>query len=259
MCWHGGVLSLDEYIREVADIRKIMLEEFQKEEEDCVYGLVLHFRDGRDLTSYGIYSEVFKHFQSVEGYIIQQQAFLFDEPMDDRAFWEVTKYQLCNGEYQKQLACWFSADMTLLGVRPLAYGEAGYKYLLSAPKNIDVPYRTGDILKINAAPFGKDFYVVYGGEEYRGQWEEGLRNKWDQFYHLCIYEPQDEDGLWIDDLSGDMFTDYVPFPNCPLIYCELAEDCPDLKLNEISCKLKENPDLWYDWVGSCENPDLWCN
>ena len=123
-----------------------------------------------------------------------------------------------------------------------------HNYLLNRPNNVSTPYQIGDILKINAMPFGKDLYVVYGGEQEKGERERGNLEKHDSFYHWCIYESEDRNGLWIDDVSDAMFTDYIFFRNSPLINCERVDFCPDDKIMKVSKMLKDNPELWYELV-----------
>ena len=183
-----------------------------------------------------------------------------EEPMLNRAYWEVTKYKLNKGEYEELMICCFSIDMQLLSVDfglyirdffqdNKTYDEiSNHNYLLMNPKNIELPYQTGDILKINAMPFGKDFYVVYGGEACKGDFEQGIVEKFDNFYHWCIYESEDRNGLWVDDISNSCFTDYVHFENCPLICCEQVESCPNDKIMKVSRMLKDKPELWYELV-----------
>lgn len=267
MCWHGGTMTYYEFKKEINDIKELTFELFKKSDENTVYEAVLNFRDDADLIGYGIYTKVFKNFSSIQKYILNEQRFLDDEddeePIENRAYWSVTKFVLYNDEYVEDITCYFSVDMKLLSVdlnavcrnnfhkkdfSPKAKELEDYNYLLTIPKNIDVTFKTGDILKIHAIPFAKDFYVVYGGEKNKGEREEGLKNKWDCYYHWCIYESEDKNGLWIDDLSNDGFTDYICFPHCPLDICELVNDCPNDKIMRASKNLKANPQLWYEWI-----------
>lgn len=263
MCWHGGPMKLDEYRQEVEDIYELSLEMFKTSHEDEVYEAILQFRDDEDLIGWGIWNKVFKSFDSVKKYILKQREFMDEEdeePMVNRAYWSVTKYKLNKGEFEDLMICCFSIDMQLLSVDfglyirdffqdDKTYDEiSNHDYLLKDPKNIELPYQTGDILKVNAMPFGKDFYVVYGGESSKGEYEQGIVEKFDNFYHWCIYESEDSHGLWIDDISNSCFTDYVHFENCPLICCKQVESCPDDKIMKVSRMLKDNPELWYELV-----------
>ena len=263
MCWHGGPMKLDEYRQEVKDIYELSLGRFKTSQEDEIYEAILEFRDDEDLIGWGIWNKVFKSFDSVKKYILKERKFMDDddeEPMVNRAYWEVTKYKLNKGEYEELMICCFSIDMQLLSVDfglyirdffqdDKTYDEiSNHDYLLKDPKNIELPYQTGDILKVNAMPFGKDFYVVYGGESSKGEYEQGIVEKFDNFYHWCIYESEDSHGLWIDDISNSCFTDYVHFENCPLICCKQVESCPDDKIMKVSRMLKDNPELWYELV-----------
>lgn len=203
MCWHGGPMKLDEYRQEVKDIYELSLEMFKTSQKDEVYEAILEFRDDEDLIGWGIWNKVFKSFDSVKKYILKQREFMDEEdeePMVNRAYWSVTKYKLNKGEYEELMICCFSIDMQLLSVDfglyirdffqdNKTYDEiSNHNYLLMKPQNIELPYQTGDILKINAMPFGKDFYVVYGGEACKGDFEQGIVEKFDNFYHWCIYE-----------------------------------------------------------------------
>ena len=263
MCWHGGPMKLDEYRQEVEDIYELSLEMFKTSHEDEVYEAILQFRDDEDLIGLRIWNKVFKSFDSVKKYILKQREFMDEEdeePMVNRAYWSVTKYKLNKGEFEDLMICCFSIDMQLLSVDfglyirdffqdDKTYDEiSNHDYLLKDPKNIELPYQTGDILKVNAMPFGKDFYVVYGGESSKGEYEQGIVEKFDNFYHWCIYESEDSHGLWIDDISNSCFTDYVHFENCPLICCKQVESCPDDKIMKVSRMLKDNPELWYELV-----------
>lgn len=264
MCWHGGALTLEQYKNEIDDIKKISFEIFKKSETNCVYEVVLNFRDDSDLIAFGVCSRIFKNFPSLEKYIINELKYLADEEdISNRAYWSATKFILCQGEYQEDINCCFSVNMELIsvnlnavcnnnfwkGIQSLTALELKkHNYLLTRPKNIDVPYKIGDILKINATPFAKEFYVVYGGEGFKNERLEGLNKKWDSHYHWCIYESEDRNGLWIDDLSNYSFTDYVHFEYSPLNISENSDYCPNEKLIKVSTLLKSNPDLWYKWI-----------
>ena len=256
-------MNLDEYRQEVKDIYKLSLEMFEKSQDDEVYEVILHFRDDEDLIGWGIWNKVFKSFESVEKYILKQREFMDEEdeePMVNRAYWSVTKYKLNAGEYKELMLCSFSIEMKLLSVRlglnlwdflhdEKLYDEIwNHKYLLERPKNIEVPYKTGGTIKVNAMPFGREFYVVYGGESIKGERKKGIMERYDTFYHYCIYESEDRKGLWLSDISDSNFTDYVPLENCPLGCCEPVDSCPDNKLMKVSKKLKGNTELWYELV-----------
>ena len=78
MCLHGGTMKLDEFKKEVSDIKELTFELFKKSDENSVYEAVLKFRDDSDLIGYGIYTKVFKNFSSVEKYILNEQRYLGD-------------------------------------------------------------------------------------------------------------------------------------------------------------------------------------
>ena len=267
MCWHGGTMTLDEFRKEINNIKERTFELFKNNDGNSVYGVVLTFMDDEGYIIFETHTKLFKNFLSVRGYI--RERYLFEEedqePIENHEYWAVTKY--CPDEeldeYYEDITCYFSVDMKLLSVclnnvcrnnsqqrkfLPEAKEFENHKYLLTGPKNIDVPYKTGDILKVTALPSFKIFYVVYGGEKTKGEREEGLKNKWDCYSHWCIYESEKRKGLWIDDLSSDGFTDYVCFLHCPLDMCELVKECPDEKIMRVSKILKANPEKWYEWI-----------
>ena len=266
---YGGTLTLAEYKNEINNIKKISFEMFKSSDTDCVYEVILNFRDNSDSIAFGVCSRIFKNFSSMERYIINELKYLADEEdISNRAYWSATKFTLCDGEYQEDINCCFSVNMELIsvnlhavcnnnfwkGIQSLTALEfKKHNYLLTRPKNIDVPYKIGDILKINAKPFAKDFYVVYGGEGFKDERLKGLSKKWDSHYHWCIYESEDRNGLWIDDLSNDCFTDYVHFECCPLNISEKSDSCTNEKLIKASTLLKSNPNLWYKLVEVKEN------
>ena len=262
MCWQGEILTLEEYRKVINEIKRICFDMFKQSDDNAVYEAVLNFRDDEDLFAHGICTKVFKHFDAVEKYMLDELEFLVDadnEPIERRAYWSVTKFTLYNDEYEEDIICHFSSNASLLSVdlNAICYNKFGrydfcdetrkllnYNYLLTSPKMVDVPYKIGDILKINALPYSENFYVVYGGEEIK----DALKNNCDSHFHWCIYESEDRNGLWIDDLSNNSFTDYARVNCCPLVICERVKDCPDKKIMKVSKILKENPQLWYELV-----------
>lgn len=257
MCRHRGIMTLEEYKRKIGDIKELAMQELEYDKDDEVFGVVPEFRDDYDLVSNGIMHKVFKRFDSVRRYIIEESSLMEndnddEEPMLERAYWEVTRYRFSEGEYRMYARYCFSLKFELLALRYITWDGAEFlhdeeqlchQYLLTSPKNVSLPYKTGDILKLNALPFGKDFYAVYGGES--------GKEKCDSYYQYCIYESEDRNGLWIGDISDSNFFDCVYFENSPLDRCELAERCPDEKLVKVSEILKNNPKIWYELLKNC--------
>lgn len=270
MCWQGEVLTLEEYRKVVNEIKRICFDMFKESDDNTVYEAVLNFKDDEDLFAHGICTKVFKHFEAVEKYMLDELEFLVDaddEPIERRAYWSVTKFTLYNDEYEEDIICHFSTNASLLNVdlNAVCYNKFGrndfwdeikkllnYNYMLISPKIVDVPYKIGDILKINALPYHENFYVVYGGEEMKIICKDVFNNNCNSRFHWCVYESEDRNGLWIDDLSDAGFTDFVRFICNPLDICEYVDDCPDQKIMKASKILKSNPQLWYELVSAKE-------
>ena len=106
----------------------------------------------------------------------------FDEPAENKFYWEVTKYFRCRDRFYEQYAVIYSLKLEILGVegypydferrtfRDLNYEECfteeqkfilGRARQLKEPVNVVLPYHPGDILYVDANPFGKPFYAVY--------------------------------------------------------------------------------------------------
>ena len=115
--------------------------------------------------------------------------------------------------------------------------------------NVVLPYHPGDILYIDARPFGRPFYAVYCGETISDRDHFEWTKKEYGFYkreHPCLYISEDHKGLDLTNLAG-WFTDYVSFPYVPLDRIRVVDTCEDQYLLKASKMLKENPDVFWKW------------
>ena len=253
--------TLDEYKKRIAWVKGLVREELADVADGEVLTVLSRWRDDDDLICMGTWQEVFIDFNVMIKYI-QSEAMIDDdggELISKRLFWEVDKYKRIDGKMEKTYECVFGADGTLLAADEGRYfwlhGDYTERqkeiseniYLLNSPHNIILPYNTGDILLVDAPPFGKPFYVVYGGEMEKDEHKMSDYH----YYHWCLYISEDWRGLTIDDLCNDCFSDYIHFRNSPLNLIRLAKNCNEPLIIKASVALKENPDLWFKWA------DIW--
>ena len=195
----------------------------------------------------------------------------FDEPVENKFYWEVTKYIRCREYFYRQYTVTFSLRLELLGVEAYPYefeyrafrdskyveyfteeqkfilGHAGQ---LKEPVNVILPYHPGDILHVDANPFGKPFYAVYCAETISDREHFEWTKKEYGFYkreHPCLYISEDRQGPDITNLCG-WFTDYIPFPYAPLDRVEVVDTCDDPSLLKASAMLKEDPAVFQKWI-----------
>lgn len=250
MCIDMGIVTLDEYKQKIREIKELALKELEDDKVHGIFEVILEFRDDIDLINNGIEHKVFKNFRNVKKYIMNGNCYIDDvDSMIDRAYWEVTNYRLYEGEYKEAVIYTFSLKGDLMTLRylnwfPFDYHIGYTNSLLTAPGNVLLPFKRGDIIKINAQPFAKPIYAVYGGDIKRSFIEKNIEYK--SYIHYCIYISEDRNGLWIDKLD-DKFTDYIRFENSPLVLCEPADDCDDKKLIITSGILKKEPNIWNVW------------
>lgn len=260
MCWYKNkvVLPLDAYRKEVKALKDLALTELTENmKEDEILVAVIGFRDDDDLTDTGIWSKAFKNPQNMLAYIQEMSSSLEEDgikPAKERMWWDVDRYKLSkDGEYEEYMDYSFSTDGKVLGYSFKGWGHSKSEreqdldegeYLLKSPHNVILPYRTGDILKVNTLPFTKPVYIVYGGKGDVA--DEKIMEPYD-YYHWCLYRSEDRDGLDIADLSDSYFLDYGHNWITNIGDCEKAERCPDPLLTKASSMLRENPDLWYEW------------
>jgi len=253
--------TLDEYKEKIALIKELVCEELADIADDELLLILSCWRDEDDLICMGTYHNVFIDYELMIQYICKESGLMatsdkFDEePIIKRLYWEVCKYKRVDGKIEALYECTFSTDGHLLTVNIdnifLFYNDyterqkeiENFDYLLQFPHNVILPYKIGDILFVDAPPFGKPFYVVYGGEMEKN---ELLMSDYHQ-YHWCFYKSYDTQELKISDLSNSCFTDYIFFHNSPLTRIRLAVKCDEPLIVNASKTLKENPDLWYEW------------
>lgn len=126
-------------------------------------------------------------------------------------------------------------------------GHAGQ---LKEPVNVILPYHPGDILYVDANPFGKPFYAVYCAETISDREHFEWTKKEYGFYkreHPCLYISEDRQGPDITNLCG-WFTDYIPFPYAPLDRIKVVDACDDPSLLKGSAMLKEDPAVFRKWI-----------
>gem|GEM_PF-5385853 len=255
-----GTLTLNEYKMKIAQAKDLVREELSEIADDEVLLVMSRWRDDDDIINMRTWHEVFIDFNEMIKYMLKKSEWMVEddgeEPIAKRLYWEVDKCKRADGKMEKLFECAFGADGALLTSRIgryfRLYGDytkrqreiCDYEYLLKSPRNIILPYKTGDILLVDALPFAKPFYVVYGGGMSKGE----QRMSDHHYYHWCLYMSDDRRGLDIDDLSEHCFSDYILFRNSPLNMLSLAENCVEPLIVKAGEALKENPDLWFEWV-----------
>jgi len=113
-------------------------------------------------------------------------------------------------------------------------------YLFMKIYDVELPYKIGDILKIDCMPYKKEpAYVVYGGNLEKDNEQNRL-----QHYCICISEnTSGNEKLYLKSLSAlYSFDKYSPV----LTRLELVETSPKEPLNKHSRLLKDNPDIWWE-------------
>ena len=190
--------------------------------------------------------------------------------MEDKFYWEITKYIQLDDRIFGQYEVIFSLKQEILSVRGYPYEIEGKKFRhpkylkyfteeqkfilkyarqAETPLNVVLPYHPGDILCIDARPFGRPFYAVYCGETMSDRDHFEWTKKEYGFYkreHPCLYISEDHKGLDLTNLAG-WFTDYIPFPNAPLDRIRVVDTCEDQYLLKASKRLKENPAVFWKW------------
>lgn len=119
--------------------------------------------------------------------------------------------------------------------------------------NVELSYQPGDILYIDARPFGKPLYAVYcaetdvdGGKEYL-EWTLQDYGYYKRTYP-CLYISEDYNGLDIGNLADWGFPNYIVFPHAPLDRIKVVDTCDDPLLSKASAILKTNPEIFRQWV-----------
>lgn len=237
-----------------------------RDDEDCLYA---------DCSSMGyqlftkLHPYLWKYLKEESERLLEDQD-LFEESVENKFYWEITKYIQLNERIYEQYEVTFSLKQEMLSVRGypyeferilfrrqecLKYFTEEQKFILNyarqadTPLNVVLPYHLGDILYIDANPFGRPFYVVYCGETMSDRDHFEWTKREYGFYkreHPCLYISEDHKGLDFTNLTG-LFTDYVPFPYAPLDRLRVVDTCEDQYLLKASKMLKENPDVFWKW------------
>lgn len=246
MCRPHKLITAEEYQKRFDEIKNDILEKHIKNiADDEVLVATLQFRDDEDLTGYGIFSEPFRTYEKLMDFVTTVAD--DDDNEQERMWVEVVKYKIHNGEHKDILHCNFSLTGEMLGVRYYMIFADDEKYrelrdiqdFLSYPRNVVLPFERGDIIRVDATPYGKPFYAVYCGES-----EAGEIDKYG-YYHYCLYISEDRNGLDVGRIINH-FADIL-FINPPFSKLQKVDTCDDLLLTKASRMLKEKPALWYKW------------
>ena len=237
-----------------------------RDDEDCLYA---------DCSSMGyqpftrFHPHLWEYLKEESERFLEDQEF-FEEPVEDKFYWEVTKYIQLDDQIFEQYEVTFSLKQEMLSVRGypyefesrkfrhseyLKYFTEEQKFILKnagqaeIPMNVVLPYYPGDILYIDARPFGKPFHVVYCNETMSDRDHFEWTKEEYGFYkreHPCLYVSEDHKGLDLTDLTG-WFTDYISFPHAPLDRIRVVDTCDNQYLLKASKMLKENSDVFWKW------------
>lgn len=254
-----------------------------------VLGVKLKCRDDEDafwVLGYDSYELFLRFNPNLMKYIRTQSKYLLEddkpskESAKDKLYWEVTKYTKVSNTMCRMYDAYFSLGCELLGVswhcglepsqekfvpnfrhfqrHPEEYVKMSDAQLflrdsveqLKFPLNVELPYQPGDILYIDASPFGKPFYAVYCAEtdENKDYFEWTLREY--GYYkrkHICLHISEDYNGLSFDELTDTLLADMF-FPYAPLDQIKVVEGCNNPLLMKASSLLKETPNIFHKWV-----------
>ena len=288
----------EEYLQLVEQLKKAALRDmdlFPENEHranDCkgnsVLGVKLEYRDDEDCL-YADSSVEYQLFSRLHPYLlkyikdksvqISKDSDLFEESVENKFYWSITKFIPIQEKIYKQYEVLLSLSGNIIGVEgyPLDFERLAYhlpecldcfseeqKFILNnmdqilSPLNVILPYQPGDILYIDANPFGKPFYTVYCAETSMTQdYFDWTIKEYGHYKreHPCLYISEDHKGIDFTDLTGyvSSFTDYIHFPYSPLDRIKVVETCENPVLLKASRMLKENPAVflkWRDWKES---------
>lgn len=210
-----------------------------------------------------------EHIKNESEFILGDQD-SFDEPVDHKFYWSVTKFIQIQGEMYELYRVFLTLSGDIIGVEgyPFHFDKCArrfpesiecfsdeqkfilsYARQISSPLNVILPYQPGDILYVDANPFGKPFYAVYCAETMADRDHFEWTKKEYGFYkreHPCLYISEDHAGPAITKLT-EGFTDYIWFPYSPLDRIQVVETCDDTRLLNASGMLKDNPDIFRKW------------
>ena len=283
-------IGLEEHLKNIEKVKAVALKDmtnFLKKERavnnSCIcsfLGVKLRYRDDEDcLYADSLYDGcspftmlnpyLWEYLKEESNNIFNDQD-LFDEPVKNKFYWEITKFIRCGDRYYEQYSVTFSLEMHLLSAIGYAnefnrksFIESGYvkqftdeqNFILSnssqlrEPINVILPYKPGDILYVDANPYGKPFYMVYCAETISDKEHFEWTKKEYGFYkreHPCLYISEDKKGLDLTNLCG-WFTDYIPFPYAPLDRIQVVDTCDNPLLLNASKLLKEKPLEFWKW------------
>ena len=276
---NAEAMTLSEYNKKLKKLRKLALTELLEGiQDDEILSVKNCYRDDNYLYDNIIRYEVFKNPKNMLAWIKKESEYIedvgikyWDNPLhypihisgtslsnkvDGCMWWEVNRYKLVTGEYCNYMSYTFSAESTVLGYcfhkwidKHSGLSEKQRRlfereYLLTNPHNVKLPYHTGDILKVNAMPFIKPFYVVYGGDVVQGE-DEKMAQPYYSYNCLCFNE--ELQGLELIDLAEDDLN-YLVGCNTKVGDCQKVESCSNFLLRKTSKILKDNPDLWNEWM-----------
>lgn len=283
-------ISLEEYLTLLEQMKQAAfcdMDNFPKKEERSgdehifsFLGVRFRYRDDEDCLYADCSSMGYRPFTRLHPYLWrylkeESKSFLedqnlFEEPMEDKFYWKITKYIQLDDRIYEQYEVTFSLRLEMLSVRGYPYEFGGRKFRYQeylkyfteeqkfilkharqaeTPVNVVLPYHPGDILYIDAKPFGRPLYAVYCGETMSDREHFEWTKKEYGFYkreHPCLYISEEHKGLDLTDLAG-WFTDYISFPYAPLDRMRVVDTCEDQYLLKASKMLKENPNVFWKW------------
>ena len=291
-------ITREEYLQLVEQLKKAALRDmdlFPENEHranDCkgnsVLGVKLEYRDDEDCL-YADSSVEYQLFSRLHPYLlkyikdksvqISKDSDLFEESVENKFYWSITKFIPIQEKIYKQYEVLLSLSGNIIGVEgyPLDFERLAYhlpecldcfseeqKFILNnmdqilSPLNVILPYQPGDILYIDANPFGKPFYAVYCAETAMTRdYFDWTKREYGHYKreNPCLYISEDHNGLDFTNLTGyvSSFTDYIRFPYAPLDRIKVVDTCENPYLLKASRMLKEDPSIfwkWQDWKES---------
>lgn len=282
-------ITAEQYLKIVNKVKEVVLKDMDffpnrehsgnKNGNNSVLGIKLRYRDDEDclyadcVTEYVLFSKLhpylLEHIKNESEIILGDQD-SFNEPVDNKFYWSVTKFIQIQGEMYEQYRAFMTLSGDIIGVEgyPFHFDKCACRFpesiecfsdeqkfilsnasQISSPLNVILPYQPGDILYADSNPFGKPFYAVYCAETMADRDHLEWTKKEYGFYkreHPCLYISEDHAGPAITKLTG-RFTDYISFPYSPLDRIQVVETCDDPRLLNASGMLKDNPDIFRKW------------
>ena len=283
-------ITLDEYLLLLEQTKQAALRDMnsfpEKEEKSgnphaaSFLSLRLRYRDDEDCLYADCFSLGPQPFSRLDPYLREfmmgesEDIFVeqdLNKPPGNKFYWEITKYIRCGEHFYNQYEVTFSLKTELLGITGYphdfeckAFLDSGYlsyfteeqRFILAhlrelkEPVNVELPYHPGDILYVDANPFGKPFHMVYCAETISDREHFEWTKKKYGFYkreHPCLYISEDKKGLDITNLCGS-FTDYISFPYAPLDRIKVVYNCKDPLFLKASELLRNAPTVFRKWL-----------